>query len=53
MDDIVKDKLNKLGVKIFTISVNINELETQIKEIVLNIIAELKNDNLKQKKYTG
>jgi hypothetical protein len=53
MDDIVKDKLNKLGVKIFTISVNINELETQIKEIVSNVVTELKNDNLKQKGYTG
>ncbi len=42
MDDIVRDKLNKMGAIIFTLAVNINELERYVYDVVNKIACDLK-----------
>lgn len=42
MDDIVRDKLNKMGAIIFTLVVNINELERYVYDVVNKIACDLK-----------
>lgn len=46
MDDIIKDKLNKMGASIFKLAVNINDLEDQIYDMVFNIAEDLKLENI-------
>ncbi len=43
MDDIVRDKLNKMGATIFTLAVNINELERHVYDVTYKIACDLKD----------
>ena len=45
MDDIIKDKLNKMGANIFKLAVNINDLEDQIYDMVFKVTEGLKSDD--------
>lgn len=45
MDDIIKDRLNKMGANIFKLAVNINDLEDQIYDMVFKVTEDLKSEN--------
>lgn len=44
IDDLIKDELNKLGVKVQIILPDINELKENIESIVLNVVRTLKEE---------
>ena len=46
IDDLIKEKLKKLNVKIYTIALNINELENNIRNMVYKIRDSYVNDNI-------
>lgn len=50
MDDIIKDKLSKLGVNVFTMAPNVKELEEQLRIMVTNVCSILKNTNNEKQK---
>ncbi len=53
IDDAIKDKLKAMGASIFTLAVNINELENHAYDIVYNVMSQLKSINNDEKMISG